>query len=125
MSVWNSPSDGAGAAAVAAPVVATAVGRADCVAGAGSGCCGGGAGATAIGSGSRIRALNPLPNAFLGISDNLLGKLNVAFCAFTMYVVEHYRHSVAWSLGQPNISRDDSFKDLCAEKAAKIRRHLF
>src|SRR5271170_3116748 len=124
MSVWNSPSDGAGAAAVAAPVVATAVGRADCVAGAGSGCCGGGAGATAIGSGSRIRALNPLPNAFLGISDNLLGKLNVAFCAFTMYVVEHYRHPVARRFRKANISGNYGFENLCAEKAAKVCGYL-
>ncbi len=77
-----------------------------------------------VGSGSRISALNPLPNAFLGICDNLLGKLNVAFGAFTMYVVEHYWHAVAWRFCQAYISRNDGFEDLCTEKAAKIGGYL-
>ena len=55
------------------------------------------------GSGSRISALNPLPNAFLGICDNLLGELNIAFSAFTMYVVEHYWHAVARCFCQADI----------------------
>jgi hypothetical protein len=38
--------------------------------------------------GSRIRALRPLPKAFLDIGDNLLGKLDIAFGSSTTYVVE-------------------------------------
>ena len=78
----------------------------------------------AVGSGSRISALNPLPNAFLGISDNLLGKLDVALCTFTMYVVEHYRHAMAWRFSQANVSRNYGFEDLRTEEAAKISGNL-
>jgi hypothetical protein len=37
-----------------------------------------------------------------------------------MYVVEHYRHSVARGLGKTDIARYDGFKDLSAEEAAEI-----
>src|SRR5271155_4089680 len=123
MSDWKRPSDSAGAAAVAAAVVATAIGRAGGAAGASSCCGGGGTGATS-GSGSRISALNPLPNAFLGISDNLLSKLNVTLGAFTMYVVEHYRHAVAGRFCQAHISRNNRFEYLRTEETAKIRGYL-
>src|SRR5271156_6215160 len=123
MSDWKRPSDSAGAAAVAAAVVATAIGRAGGAAGASSCCGGGGTGATS-GSGSRISALNPLPNAFLGISDNLLSKLNIAFSAFTMYVVEHYRQPVTRRLCQAYVSRNNRFESLRAEETAKIGGYL-
>src|SRR5271156_2770437 len=123
MSDWKRPSDGAGAAAVAAAVVATAIGRAGGAAGASS-CGGGGGTAATTGSGSRISALNPLPNAFLGISDNLLSKLNVAFSAFTMYVVEHYWHPVARRFCQTYISRNDRLEYLRTEEAAKVGGYL-
>jgi hypothetical protein len=41
-----------------------------------------------------------------------------------MYVVEHYRHSVARSFGQPNISWYDGFKHLRTEKTAQIGGNL-
>ena len=43
-----------------------------------------------------------------------------------MYVVEHarYGHAVAWRFGQADIARNDGFKDLCAEEAAKVGGNL-
>ena len=41
-----------------------------------------------------------------------------------MYVVEHYRLSVTWSLGEPNIPRDYRFEDLRSEEASEIGGHL-
>jgi len=41
-----------------------------------------------------------------------------------MYVVEHYRHAVAWRFGKPNIAWDDGFKDLGTEKAAEVGGNL-
>jgi hypothetical protein len=37
-----------------------------------------------------------------------------------MYVVEHYGHAVTWGLSEPDITRNDGFKDLSAEEAAEI-----
>jgi len=37
-----------------------------------------------------------------------------------MYVVEHYRQPVARRLGEANISGNNGFKDLSAEKTAQI-----
>src|SRR6201999_149883 len=88
------------------------------------GCSGGGCVGEWCVSGSRISALSPLPNAFLGICDNLLGKLDIAFGALTMYVVEHYRHAVAGRFSQADIARNDGLKDLRTKKAAKIRGNL-
>src|SRR5712692_1708050 len=71
-------------------------------------------------SGSRIRAPSPLPNAFLATGDYLLCKVDVSFSASTMNVVKMNRLSVAWRLGQANISRDYSLKHLSAEEASQI-----
>src|SRR3990172_6542548 len=101
----SSERDRAGAAAVAAAAAGTEL------------TCGGG-------SGSRISALSPLPSAFLGIGDDLLGKLDVGFSASTMNVVEDDWLPVAWRLGQTDIARNHSFKHLGAEEAAEIRSYL-
>jgi len=42
-----------------------------------------------------------------------------------MYVVEHYGHAVAWGFCEPDIARNDGFKDLSAEEAAEIGCDLF
>lgn len=41
-----------------------------------------------------------------------------------MYVVIDYRLPVAWGFCETDISWDDGLKDLGAEEAAKIGRHL-
>ncbi len=41
-----------------------------------------------------------------------------------MYVVEHDGHAVAGRFGQADIARNDGFKDLRAEKAAKVGGNL-
>jgi hypothetical protein len=41
-----------------------------------------------------------------------------------MYVVEHHRHAVAWSLGKADIPRNYAFKYLGPEEASEIGRHL-
>src|SRR5712692_3626218 len=80
--------------------------------------------ACACGSGSRIRALRPRPSAFLAIGDDLLCKLNIAFCPSTMYVVEEDWLPVARGLGQAHVSRNDRREYLGTEEAAQIRRDL-
>src|SRR5271165_5937378 len=87
----------------------------------GTRCCGCGLGSS---SGSRISALNPLPNAFLGTCDYLLGELDVAFCTLTMYVVEYHWHSVAWCFRQSHISWYNAIKYLCSKEAAQVCRNL-
>ncbi len=41
-----------------------------------------------------------------------------------MYVVEYYRHPVAWCFGQADVSRYYGFKDLGPEKPAEVGRNL-
>src|SRR5271154_3946231 len=77
-----------------------------------------------FGSGSRIRALNPLPSAFLAIGNNLLGQANVARRPRTMHVIEYNRLTVTRSFRQANIARDYSLKDLLSEEATQIGAHL-
>src|SRR3972149_9528627 len=101
----SSERDRAGAAAVADAAAGTEL------------TCGGG-------SGSRISALSPLPSAFLGIGDDLLGKLDVGFSTSTMYVVEDDWLSMTGGFCKAHVARDDGFKHLGAKEAAKISGYL-
>src|ERR1700674_2914107 len=77
-----------------------------------------------LGSGSRMSAPSPRPSAFLGIGNNLLGELRVAFCALAMNVVENYRLTETWRFRKTHISRNHALKDLCSEETAQISRNL-
>src|SRR5579871_228244 len=75
-------------------------------------------------SGSRMSAPSPRPNAFLGIADDLLGKLCIALSALAMDIVENNRFTKTRCFGEPNIAWDHTLEDLCSEEAAEIGRHL-
>src|ERR1700674_2783217 len=77
-----------------------------------------------LGSGSRMSAPSPRPSAFLGIGNNLLGELRVAFCALAMNVIENYRLTETWRFRKSHISRNHALKDLCSEETAQISRNL-
>src|ERR1700674_2967791 len=78
----------------------------------------------AFGSGSRMSAPSPRPSAFLGIGNNLLGELRVAFRPFTMNVVKNNRFPEAGRFRQANIARNHALKDLGSKKTAQIRGNL-
>ena len=41
-----------------------------------------------------------------------------------MYVIENYRHPVTRCLGQPNIARNDRFKDFVSKETSQISCYL-
>src|SRR4029077_12135494 len=75
-------------------------------------------------SGSRMSAPSPRPSAFLGIGNNLLGELRVAFCALAMNIVENDRFPETWRFRQAHIARNDAFKDLRSKECAQVRGDL-
>src|SRR5260221_5351755 len=75
-------------------------------------------------SGSRMSAPSPRPKAFLGIGNYLLGELRVTLGPFTVYIIENNGLTEARCLGQPYVTRNHTLKNLCAEEASQIRRHL-
>src|SRR5260370_25590186 len=87
------------------------------------GCIGAGSGEL-LGSGSRMSAPSPRPSAFLGIGNDLLGELRVAFCALAGNVVKNYRFTKTWRFRNSHISRNHALKNLCSEETAQIRRYL-
>src|SRR5258707_10635127 len=100
------------AAATAAPLAVVA-----CV------CVGEGTG-DVFGSGARMSAPSPRPSAFLGIGDDLLGELRVAFCALAVNVIKNNRFAKTWRFREADIARNHALKDLCSEEAAQIRGNL-
>src|SRR6267143_3945123 len=78
----------------------------------------------AFGSGSRMSAPSPRPSVFLGIGNNLLGELRVAFRPFAMNVIKNNRFPEAGRFRQANIARNHALKDLLSKKAAQIRGNL-
>src|ERR1700735_5617727 len=76
-------------------------------------------------AGSRINALSPRPKAFRAIGYNLLRELEIALSPFTMYVVKHYRLTMAGRFRQPYVPRNYGLVDLRAEEATQVRRDLF
>src|SRR5437016_942612 len=88
------------------------------------GCIGDVCSAEVLGSGSRMSAPSPRPSAFLGIGNDLLGELRVAFCALAMNVVKNDRLTKTWRFRKSHISRNHALKDLCSEKTPQVRRYL-
>src|SRR6267378_2244005 len=78
----------------------------------------------AFGSGSRMSAPSPRPSAFLGIGNNLLGELCVAFRPFAVSVVRNDWFPKTGRFRQANIARNHALKDLRSKKAAQIRGNL-
>src|SRR5208282_4894261 len=78
-----------------------------------------------FGSGSRIKALKPLPSAFLAIGNHLPGELNIARRTCTVYVIEYNRLTVARRFRKAHIARDYRLKNLLAEEAPQVRADLF
>src|SRR4029077_1947875 len=76
-------------------------------------------------SGSRMSAPSPRPSAFLGIGDNLLGELCIAFRPLTVYVIENNRITETWRLRKAYIAWDDALEDLRPKETSQIGRHLF
>src|SRR5208282_3042230 len=77
-----------------------------------------------FGSGSRIKALKPLPSAFLAIGNHLTRELDIARRPSAMYVIENNRLAMARCLGQSHVARNHCLEDLLAEKASEIRADL-
>src|SRR5271170_1735710 len=77
-----------------------------------------------FGSGSRIRALNPLPSAFLTIANHLLCQAEIARRARAMYVIEYNRLTVTRSFCQADIAGNHGLENLLAEEAAQIGADL-
>src|SRR5438552_8936238 len=69
-----------------------------------------------------MSAPSPRPNAFLGIGNDLLGELRVAFSSLALDVVINNRFPGTWCFCQAYIPRNHALKDLCSEKAAQISR---
>src|SRR5229473_4079898 len=114
MSTCKGPEAAPSRAGVAAAPVATAA-EPRAVAG---GVCG------LLGSGSRMSAPSPRPNAFLGIGNDLLGELRIAFCALTMNIVKNDRFTKTWCFRKAYIARNHTLKDLCSKETAQIRGYL-
>src|SRR6267142_5799086 len=87
-------------------------------------CCVGADSGGAFGSGSRMSAPSPRPSAFLGIGNNLLGELRVAFRPFAVNVVKNDWFPKTGRFRQANIARNHALKDLRSKKTAQIRGHL-
>src|SRR5437867_11161950 len=71
-----------------------------------------------------MSAPSPRPNAFLGIGNDLLGELRVAFSSLALDVVINNRFPETWCFCQAYIPRNHALKDLCSEKAAQISGYL-
>src|SRR5947207_13637711 len=71
-----------------------------------------------------MSAPSPRPNAFLGIGDDLLGELRVAFSSLALDVVIDNRFPKTWCFCQAYIPRNHALKDLCSKKAAQISGYL-
>src|ERR1700687_6122690 len=78
----------------------------------------------ALGSGSRMSAPSPRPSAFLGIGNDLLGELRVAFCALAVNVVKNDRFTKTWRFREADIAGNHALKDWCSEETAQIRGNL-
>src|ERR1700716_2025135 len=78
----------------------------------------------AFGSGSRMSAPSPRPSAFLGIGNNLLGELRVAFRPFAVNVVKKDWFPETGRFRKANIARNHTVKNLRSEKTAQIRGNL-
>src|SRR6266566_937015 len=77
-----------------------------------------------LGWSSRMSAPSPRPSAFLGIGNDLLGELRVAFCALAVNVVKNDRLTEAWCFCKPHIARNHAFEYLRPEETAQIRGNL-
>src|SRR6266702_287867 len=77
-----------------------------------------------LGWSSRMSAPSPRPSAFLGIGNDLLGELRVAFCALAVNVVKDDRFTEAWCFCKPHFARNQAFEYLCSEETAHIRGNL-
>src|SRR5260370_6476534 len=77
-----------------------------------------------LGSSSRMIAPSPRPSAFLGIGNDLLGELRVAFCALTVNIVKNDWISETWCFCKPHISPHHAFEDLRAKETAQISGNL-
>src|SRR5467141_1170425 len=78
----------------------------------------------AFGSGSRMSAPSPRPSAFLGIGNDLLGELRVAFSALAVNVVKNDRFSETGCFCKAHIARNHAFEYLRSEETAQIRGNL-
>src|SRR5581483_1540911 len=76
------------------------------------------------GSGSRMSAPSPRPKAFLGIGDNLLGELRVAFRPFAVNIVKKYGLPETWGFRKAHIPRNYALENLRAKKTPQIRGDL-
>src|SRR5438876_8400480 len=71
-----------------------------------------------------MSAPSPRPSAFLGIGNELLGELRIAFCALAVNIVENNRLAETWRFREPHIARNHAFEDLRSKEAAQIRCYL-
>src|SRR5260370_35467951 len=71
-----------------------------------------------------MSAPSPRPSAFLGIVDNLPGKLYVSFCPFAVNVVENNGFPKAWRLCQADIARNHALEDLRSKESAHSAGYL-
>src|SRR3977135_737434 len=71
-----------------------------------------------------MSAPSPRPSAFLGIGDNLLGELRVAFRPFAVNVVQNDWFTEAWRLGKAHIAWNDALEYLGSEETTQIRSNL-
>src|SRR5260370_10212760 len=71
-----------------------------------------------------MSAPSPRPSAFLGIGNDLLGELRVAFSALTMNVVKNDWFSETWCFRQAHIAWNHALEDLRSEETAQIRGYL-
>src|SRR2546425_12602734 len=71
-----------------------------------------------------MSAPSPRPSAFLGICDDLLGELRVAFSALTVNVVKNDRFTETRCFRKPHIARNHAFEYLRSKETAQIRGNL-
>src|SRR5262252_6205104 len=71
-------------------------------------------------SGSRMSAPSPLPNAFLGMVNDLLGELRIALSALAMDIIENNWLTKTWCLGKAHVARNYALEDLGTEETAQI-----
>src|SRR6202022_793924 len=73
---------------------------------------------------SPMSAPSPRPSAFLGISDDLLGELYIAFRPLAVYVIQNNRLTEARRFREPYIARNDALENLRPEEAPQVGRDL-
>src|SRR5437016_2805485 len=88
------------------------------------GCIGDVCSAEVLDSGSRMSAPSPRPSAFLGIGNDLLGKLRVAFSALAMNIVKNDRFPKTRCFCQAYIPWNHALKDLCSKETAQVGSNL-